>query len=179
MALHDSLPASRTITLQRTGESIVVEKLCTRDFYRLVLALRDLPKKLSQFLGDDGAAEFMAATQGGGQAMLAALFNNLPRILAVAFNEAILVVATATTSGKRDETEEDYQARVDARVKQLDYSSCPEEIVKIIREWIEVNDIEALVNELKNVPGLRAIKNLIPIPKAPVSSAVSLNLPTS
>jgi len=152
--------------------SIVVEKLRTRDFYRLVLALRDLPKNLTTSLGEGGTAEFMAATQGGGEQMLAALINNLPRILAVAFDEVIGVVAAAVTPGKRDESEEKYHARVASRAEQLQ-GTYPEELIQIIRAWIEVNDLAALAAELKNVPGLQAIKMLLPGLKATASNAAS------
>lgn len=158
MSVQDSLPVTKEMTLH-TGDVIKIEKLCTGDFYGVITALQDLPKRLMDHLGAD-AADFLRP----GANMAAVMLGAIDKLLLVAYNETLSLVSAAT--------------KIPVGTLKSTY---PEELLDIVAAALEVNDVVKVIERLKNVRdllGKMGLKIQLPTQKAP-SSGSSSKLATS
>lgn len=130
-SVRASLPASITVHLADGGE-VQVPKLRTGEYYQLMLAIEDLPAHVVDQLGMDPFVWLRQAKEDGA---VAAILAVLPRLLAVAFDETLRVIATA------------------AHVKPdfLKKETYLEDLLAIVEAILEVNSVEKVVGLLKNL----------------------------
>ena len=130
-SVRSSLPASITVQLA-DGNEVKVPKLHTGDYYQVMIALEDLPGRVVEQLGIDPIAWLGQAREQG---TVAAVLAVLPRLLAVAFDETVAVIAAATHLKAKFLKEETYL----------------EDLLAIVEAILEVNNVERVVELLKNL----------------------------
>lgn len=145
MSIRESLPASKTVTLL-SGLTVAVPKLHTGDYYSVLLALEDLPAKVYERLG----TEFQTLGDSEEKA-LPVMLRALPRLLALAYNEVLTVIAAATKLSPEFLANETHA----------------EDLLALIDAVLEVNDVAGLVGRLKNM-GARLREAGVLKEKAPV-----------
>lgn len=130
-SVRASLPASITVRLADGGE-VKVPKLRTGEYYQVMIALEDLPGRVVDQLGVDPIAWLNQARDQGAVATVLAV---LPKLLAVAFDETVAVIAAATHLKPKFLKEETYL----------------EDLLAIVEAILEVNNVERVVELLKNL----------------------------
>lgn len=126
-----SMPAAITVQLAGGGE-VKVPKLRTGEYYQVMMALEDLPERVVEQLGVD---PIVWLRQSQEQGIVSAMLSVLPNLLAVAFDQVVGVIAVATHLKPKFLKEETYL----------------EDLLAIVEAILEVNNVERVVELLKNL----------------------------